>query len=183
MSTTTTNHGLIRPELTDILDNTLAAIGSSNDTIDAELTALADAVDTLNLGKDTTLAAESLSGTLLSGAMLAAGAIVEQGSNANGAYWRWESGLQVCRHSMSAASNLTTAHGSVFRTSSTVWNYPAAFNVAPSMSAMEGSGIGFCWGGLGSSNVEASSGSFSIVGGISTAAMPTARLIAIGSWK
>lgn len=51
----------------------------------------------LNLGKDTTIAAEVPSGSLLSGAMLAAGAIVEQGSNANGSYWRWEGGLQMCR--------------------------------------------------------------------------------------
>lgn len=78
----------------------------------------------LNLGKDTTLAAEALSGTLLTGAMLAAGAIVEQGSNANGEYWRWESGLQVCYH-----NGITLTKGSGF--SQATWTYPAQFSSPP----------------------------------------------------
>jgi|GEM_PF-5002817 len=50
----------------------------------------------LHVGKPTTAPATPITGSLLSGAMLAAGAIVEQGTNANGSYVRWESGLQVC---------------------------------------------------------------------------------------
>lgn len=75
----------------------------------------------LNIGKPTTAAAEAVSGTTLTGAMIAAGALVEWGSNANGRYWRWESGLQVCvRHDLSI---------SYFSSGELVgnWTLPASF--------------------------------------------------------
>lgn len=54
------------------------------------------------------------------------GAIVEQGTNANGSYWRWESGLQVCVASI-------VFEGSGAGTRDKLWVFPAQFNITPTV--------------------------------------------------
>lgn len=60
----------------------------------------------------------------ISSIMLSAGAIVEMGENANGSYWRWESGLQVCVASI-------VFEGSGSGTRDKLWVFPAQFNITP----------------------------------------------------
>src|SRR5690606_24049635 len=50
--------------------------------------------------------------------------IVEMGSNANGTYVRWENGLQVCWHRVSAG----LFSGTQNETRSFTWTYPATFS-------------------------------------------------------
>ena len=91
----------------------------------------------LGLGKPTADPAAPIAGSLLSGAMLAAGAIVEMGENANGSYWRWESGLQVCARSISLGPVLVgdgTA-SNPWRTLDFSLQLPAAFVGDPVLTA------------------------------------------------
>lgn len=63
---------------------------------------------------------------LLTAGMLAAGAIVEFGTNANGTFVRWESGFQACffRGAMEYSSATILQY---------TWTFPAAFVSAPSV--------------------------------------------------
>lgn len=92
----------------------------------------------LNLGKSTTSPATPITGSLLSGAMLAAGAIVEMGDNANGRYWRWESGLQVCIYRQNLTLSISVSTDLVgagwYRSASEPVTWPAAFAVPPTAS-------------------------------------------------
>lgn len=54
--------------------------------------------------------------------------IVEQGSNENGRYVRWENGLQVCWDAFSDTRSTTTVTGPLYRDdAATMWTFPAAF--------------------------------------------------------
>lgn len=81
----------------------------------------------LYIGKPTADPAEAITGSLLSGAMLAAGAIVEMGENANGSYWRWESGLQVCVSPLLVPEE----YGGFTDRVQAQWTYPAVFHSIP----------------------------------------------------
>lgn len=62
--------------------------------------------------------------SLLTGLMLAAGAIVKHGSNANGHFYRWKNGLQLCFGAVPVPySAATILQGT--------WTYPAGFIAAP----------------------------------------------------
>ncbi len=56
------------------------------------------------------------------------GAVIEQGSNANGRYVRWADGTQICYATIDQLlNNWTTANGAFFFGTST-WTYPAVFS-------------------------------------------------------
>lgn len=136
----------------------------------------------LNLGKSTTTPATPITGSLLSGAMLAAGAIVEMGQNANGSYWRWEGGLQVCIgrvHFLGSGTGNRTA----------TWTLPAAFAsetryipLLLSSYYTTFSSIGLS-SGADSLSMTAISASFGIVVTSAGAGSITALTAAIGWWK
>lgn len=56
---------------------------------------------------------------------LADSRIVEQGSNENGWYWRWENGLQVCRHRVTISGWQGDGYKELINT--VQWIFPAAF--------------------------------------------------------
>lgn len=60
---------------------------------------------------------------------LADSRIVEQGSNENGEYWRWENGLQVCLHRLTLTKSADT------RMTGT-WDYPSTFAHTPYIGRM-----------------------------------------------
>lgn len=102
-------------------------------------------------GKPTADPATPITGSLLSGAMLAAGALVEQGENANGSYWRWESGLQVCLYWDSEPFIAEPATGGSIGFSPTKSvSYPAVFASRPiAVPAVRYiSGTGTIWGSV-----------------------------------
>jgi hypothetical protein len=62
---------------------------------------------------------------------LDADAKVVYGSNANGEFWRWESGLQICLGEGQSLST-TQSQGSFYISSTApTWTYPAEFVTAP----------------------------------------------------
>lgn len=59
---------------------------------------------------------------------------VEYGSNANGEYWRYADGRQICSVA-GGGQDTTTASGSLFMTTAvTTWTFPATFIASPVMS-------------------------------------------------
>lgn len=79
----------------------------------------------LQLGKPTADPIAPITGSVLSGAMLAAGAIVETGVNANGNYVRWESGLQACwNYNFIIHPGTPPREPGVY---SATWTFPASF--------------------------------------------------------
>ena len=146
---------------------------------------LADLLKDLNIGKDTTAAAEAVAGSLLSAPMLAAGALVEWGSNANGEYWRWESGLQVCTGTVSLGTVADRARASA------VWTFPAAFVPGPTVlgdTVSNDDNAQWVTGGASTSASPTSAtmwgGNYrSVFGTTSVAVVILCRCLAIGNWK
>ena len=88
--------------------------------------------------KDTTLAPDFAGippgDKLLMGGMVAAGAMVDWDTGANGSYWRWESGFQVCAIDALATYVATTRL-------QYSWTYPVPFVAAPYVIGVS-SGVG-----------------------------------------
>lgn len=64
----------------------------------------------------------SILGTVSQSAGVPTGALIERGSNANGAFVRWADGTQRCVHTLAAGSG-----------AGVTWTFPAAFAVAPTV--------------------------------------------------
>lgn len=179
------------PQYTTVSEAAAAApvqsvVGTAGDVTAQQI---ADAVDALlplaqlNVGKSTTTPATPASGSLLSGAMLAAGAMVEWGENANGQYWRWESGLQVCTQGKVMQNFVVTPMGHVYMVPSEVWTFPAAFTSLLFLDAAEVSGVGYSWGALGQDSANNTSMSYTLMRASPAEYAPKVALFALGRWK
>ena len=62
------------------------------------------------------------------------GALIEQGSNANGRFVRFADGTQICWHTLAAMPAATTSAGSLFHGAEATWTYPIAFIASPEAS-------------------------------------------------
>lgn len=109
------------------------------------------------------------------------GAVIEQGSNANGNFVRFADGTQICWRRVQAAATITGAHDWGFRSGGTAVTYPAAFAAPPrivpiavELTAMGASGA--------SINATGFNMIFLSVASISTSATRSADYIAIGRW-
>lgn len=161
-------------------------IGKTADAADAGL------VSANTLGKDLTTA-PAYDGvvpgdSLITSLMLAAGAVVQYTTNADGTAYRFESGLQVCIRSI-PGGNLTvsTATGAMFRSADQIWTFPLAFTGSPFFG-------GFAYRSAAASNIFAY---VATQGGIATTYVDynvvatvsivgsnwIRRLFAIGTWK
>lgn len=127
-------------------------------------------------------AKDNIIGTVSQTGGVPTGEIFERDNNANGSYVKFADGTMICTHSAPADTTVTALSGSVYRTGSTSWTFPAIFAANPSISFTETAGIGQCWGGLGTTGTTVSSTSFSIFNGEAKAVVPTASLLAIGRW-
>lgn len=125
---------------------------------------------------------DSILGTVSQSGGVPTGAIIERGSNANGEYVRWADGTQICRHIQWTTNTVTTARGNVFCTGSDVWDFPATFAAAPSVSHSEQGGVGYCWTGLGAGVTENYLTTFSAFSSTSFAGPVSVHLIAVGRW-
>lgn len=110
------------------------------------------------------------------------GALVEYGINANGEYWRYAGGMQICIAREASGSQLTTAAGSLYRTGSNGWTFPAAFIEEPSFHPHSDGSPGYSWGAIGSGVTTTASATWSVFGPSSSANAPQGHLIAIGRW-
>ena len=59
------------------------------------------------------------------------GGLIETGSSANGIWRRFACGLQICWRLDLSAATVNTANGTLFRSASVTWTFPAAFIAAP----------------------------------------------------
>ncbi len=111
-------------------------------------------------------------------------AIIEKGSNANGRYVKFADGTQICVQEDTTATQITTAEGSVYRTASESWTYPAAFLSAATTTL---TGIAkdavYSWFGSGGASSTNSIGYYSIMRGGSLGAVVLVGLLAVGRWK
>lgn len=68
--------------------------------------------------------------------------LFEHGSNSNGHYVKFADGLMICWHTMEVTTNVTTAWGSWYESSSGVqWTYPQAFTSNPGLSVSRYRGV------------------------------------------
>lgn len=70
-------------------------------------------------------------GTVSQSGGVPTGAMMETGTNANGRYYRYADGRQICEHSLTAVGGATLADGALFRSAITNWTFPAAFAANP----------------------------------------------------
>lgn len=133
-------------------------------------------------GKPTADPATPITGSLLSGAMLAAGAIVEMGTNANGSYWRWESGLQVCMYVDPTTHQLTGTSAPLYW-GTVNYTFPAAFAEIPAISpTVHDTATGVFWGGSVQSVLTKTYFLFQAIGNTAGSEYK-AMYVAIGRWK
>lgn len=132
------------PTTLDTLNELAAALGddpnfattvtnalAGKQPLDAMLTALA-ALTSANgkflafSGADAP-AVRDIVGTVAQSGGVPTGAIVESGSNANGQYTKFADGTMICWSADLSFTNVSSASGSVFTSSSVTWTYPVAF--------------------------------------------------------
>ncbi|GGO26641.1 hypothetical protein GCM10010991_07500 [Gemmobacter aquaticus] len=135
--------------------------------------------------KDTTYSAwakvyDSLNilGTVSQSGGIPTGAIIERGSNANGAYVRFADGTQICQ-SPEYTHDATTASGNVFTSGSQTWTYPAAFASGTVVSAGGATNDVRCW--IAGNSGGSTSFLYAIMSSVSVSARQ-ARLFAYGRW-
>lgn len=70
----------------------------------------------------------NLLGPVSQNAGVPTGAVIENGTNANGGYVRFADGTQICRQKIdTVAIDQTTSLSGLYRTSEIAWTFPAAF--------------------------------------------------------
>lgn len=120
-------------------------------------------------------------GTVSESGGVPTGAIIEQGSNANGSYVKYADGTQICFALVSFGSQtINTAFFGGFRSTGLVWTLPASFSSTPTTSTSSS--------GLEAFGVCVASATTTTVTVIFTAvtsqgsASRTAQIVAIGRW-
>lgn len=111
-------------------------------------------------------------------------AIVEQGSNTNGAYIKFANGTMICLKKQSFTTTTTNAWGSMFDSPSiNLGSLPVAFRAVPAVSAVS-TGANSCFIEGVRDTTTSTWGSMWICRPVSTnSAQYTVDLIAIGMWK
>lgn len=121
-------------------------------------------------------------GTVGQTAGVPTGALMESGSNANGFYWRFASGLQICIGSLISGGTATT-QGSIFVSTPASGSFPIAFAAAPVVVASglyNASGQG--WATQATFPSATTWGSWAVCFGASNGSASTISLIAVGRW-
>ena len=85
---------------------------------------------------------------------------------------------------MISNGNATAAHGSVFTTNNSQWNYPAAFTGSPpAITIQVDGGVAWSWAAMGANPANASYCQWIGVSAVSSPNPVKASLVAIGRWK
>jgi hypothetical protein len=121
-------------------------------------------------------------GTVAQSAGVPTGALMESGSNANGSYWRFANGLQICIGSLASGGTATT-QGSIFISSVATGSFPIAFAAAPTVVASglyNASGLG--WATQATFSSATTWGNWAVYLGTTSGSLSTITLIAVGRW-
>ena len=106
------------------------------------------------------------------------GAIIEQGSNANGRWVKFADGSMQCSLDGASVSSVSTSEGTIYRSSTSSWTYPASFYEAP---VVTGSADDLkCW--ISTATPGVTSCSVQLKSAVSTASSVNFRLVAHGRW-
>ena len=118
--------------------------------------------------------------------MLADGAIIEQGSNANGEYTRFANGLQICFATVNVTVSISPDNGGIGNSTTWSWIFPAQFYTTTNLVALSG---GWYMGGVGEGWIQVTANTNSNAGGriygrtVVENQNITVQLCAIGRWK
>lgn len=107
------------------------------------------------------------------------GAVIEQGSTANGRYVRFADGTQICWHVLAALPAATTAEGSLFVGAEAAWTFPVAFSAAPATSGSVAS-AGARWLNLRAGGTTTALAR--VFSAVSDAVALPAAVLAVGRW-
>jgi hypothetical protein len=124
-----------------------------------------------------TVVAQAIVGTVSQSGGNPTGALFELGSGSNGLYARFANGSQICSHTL-AAGNVDVATGSVFRSATFTWTFPAAFSVAPAVSPCSAS-ISL-WGSAAVPSTTACG--LRLLSPVTIGTSQDAQVIAVGRW-
>lgn len=130
--------------------------------------------------RDTGYTRSNSVGTVSQSGGVPTGALMQYGSNANGEFWRFTNGLQICL-SQSQSISITTASGAIFIAGSAPnWTFPIAFaaGTTPFVSSLP-IGNSFIWGGgtSGATNTTAALRAYS-----SASISASVVGLAVGRW-
>lgn len=120
-------------------------------------------------------------GTVSQSGGVPTGAVIEQGSNANGSYVRYADGTQICFANVSfGLQSINTAFFGGFRSTGLVWTLPASFSSAPTTSAWAAGieAFGMCAASTSTSAIIVVFTSVSTQGSASR----SAQIVTIGRW-
>jgi hypothetical protein len=109
-------------------------------------------------------------------------ALMEIGSNANGTFWRFANGLQICIGSL-ISGGTASVQGSIYVSTPASGSFPIAFVAAPVVVASglyNASGMG--WATQATFQTAAIWGSWAVCFGASNGSASTIYLMAIGRW-
>jgi hypothetical protein len=124
--------------------------------------------------------AQNVLGAITMSGGLPTNGIMEAGLNANGIYYRFASGLQICTH-IRAETDINSAVGALYFSPLTSgWTYPAAFTNQPYATAKPYD-IGFAWGTTVPTTNTTQAG-FLYASPVSVAGAFSAELFAVGYW-
>ncbi|WP_256576295.1 hypothetical protein [Pseudomonas sp. KK4] len=121
-------------------------------------------------------------GTVGQTAGVPTGALMESGSNANGSYWRFANGLQICAGNLISGGTATT-QGSIFISTPASGSFPISFAAAPWVVASglyNASGQG--WATQATFSTTTTWGNWAVCFGASNGSASTISVIAVGRW-
>jgi hypothetical protein len=133
----------------------------------------------------------NLLGTVSQSDGIPTGAVIQRGSNANGAFVRFADGTLICTHRIDLGSRITAGAGTLadpFRTNTVTWTFPSAFIAFPALTGTGSINSGTAEArqnslSFGSSNAErATSIQAGMLSSDATNVSVIANLQAIGRW-
>lgn len=119
-------------------------------------------------------------GTVSQSGGVPTGAVIERGSNANGAWVRFADGTQICTKTVTLGAATTALGSSFFEAADQSWTYPVAFHAAAGIALSGNSGA--TMRSVNLAGVDAVSCAYRSTAPISDATTPAAVLMAVGRW-
>lgn len=158
----------------------LAGLLSGTAVIQSATDTTAGRLLTTGAGPSQAFKRTNILGTVSQSGGVPTGALIENGSNANGEYVRFADGLQICT-GLIVVGDVTTAAGSLFTSPTQTWTFPAAFASVTGLSPNGMAPSSVARWTVGDA-LTASNWTFRVFGATSSAAASNARLFAVGRW-
>ena len=114
------------------------------------------------------------------------GAAMQSGSNANGRWWRFQNGLQICVKNDLLRQYLDQpVAANLWSTRDMVWTFPMAFVAGGQVSVggWSGSQAGNAWVGMGNYTISTTNCALRVIAGYQNTNEGTFSAYAIGGWK